>query len=464
MSQREPAGSTSFWEPKPTYSTADVIEMDRQTRGLPDIAITEREDIFRIRTLGLDWDIGVYVTEPADQSRAARGPDGKKIGFLLLHGGDGDFKSCSTLARLIAGKFGSRAVSMTFPGRLYLEDATRDWPGDTIRPDGSVRTPIWLAGETIGRDQYDVIIDETPMNRLRYGRRTLARAKPGTTFWHRMAAWPAAFEDGMIEACRRHFPEGEFSIFTHGHSTGGAFSAYIVQRVPNIAGQTEIETAPLGYINEVKHDWSGALGKIGDYDRVKKEAARRTDPFNELYIRTWRDLARYFGPEALGKEGPTALMRLPWLMEEVLDAWGKDRARPSFKAEYTITHNIVASLDAAARAVAERMGMDDAQTLALAQRFRGYCHYDTQPGAKPVTPILYVNSGYSRDNSPEAFSEIILPMLAQLNPAPRVRVTQLQAGTHIYYRPEPDLPLGLAPTAAKLWHDAIHGGFFHAGL
>jgi hypothetical protein len=463
MSQREPAGSTSFWEPKPTYSAADVIEMDRQTRGLPDIEIVEREDVFRIRTLGLDWDIGVYVTEPADQSRAARGPDGKKIGFLLLHGGDGDFKSCSTLARLIAGKFGSRAVSMTFPGRLYLNDPARDWPSDTIRADGSVRTPIWLAGETIERDEYDVIIDETPMNRLRYGRRTLARAKPGTTFWHRMAAWPAAFEDGMIEACRRHFPEDEFSIFTHGHSTGGAFSAYIVQRVPNIAGQTEIETAPLGYINEVKHDWSGALGKICDYDRVKIEAARRTDPFNELYIRTWRDLARYFGPEALGKEGPTALMRLPWLMEEVLDAWGKDRARPSFKAEYTITHNIVASLDAAARAVAERMGMDDAQTHALAQRFRGYCHYDTRPGAKPVTPILYVNSGYSRDNSPEAFSEIILPMLAQLNPAPRVRVTQLQAGTHIYYRPEPDLPLGLAPTAAKLWHDAIHGGFFHTG-
>lgn len=464
MSQREPAGRTSFWEPQPAYSMADVIEMDRQTRGLPDIEIAEREDVFRIRTLGLDWDIGVYVTEPADQSRAARGPDGKKIGFLLLHGGDGDFKSCAVLARLIAGKFGSRAVSMTFPGRLNLDNASRDWPGDTIKPDGSVRTPIWLAGESVARDDYDVIVDETPMNRLRYGRRTLARAKPGTMFWHRMAAWPAAFEDGMIEACRRHFPEDAFSIFTHGHSTGGAFSAYIVQRVPNIAGQTEIETAPLGYINEVKHDWSGALGKIGDYDRVKKEAARRTDPFNELYIRTWRDLARYFGPEALGKEGPTALMRLPWLMEEVLDAWGKDRARPSFKAEYTITHNIVASLDAAANAVAERMGLDDAQKQALAQRFRGYCHYDTRPGAKPVTPILYVNSGYSRDNSPEAFSEIILPMLAQLNPAPRVRVTQLQAGTHIYYRPEPDLPLGLAPAAAKLWHDAIHGGFFHAGL
>lgn len=454
----------AFWEPKATYTNEEVVAMDREVRARPDIELTEREDVFRIETLGMAWDIGVYVIEPADARNAARGPDGKKIGFLLLHGGDGDFKSCSILARQIAGKYGSRTASMTFPGRLNLDDPGRNWTGDTIREDGSLRTPIWLAGEKIGRDEYEAVKDTTPLNRMRYGTRTLARAKPGTTFWHRMAAWPAAFEDGMIEACRRHFPEEEFSIFTHGHSTGGAFSAYIVQRVANIAGQTEIETAPIGYINEVKHDWSGALGKIGDYDRVLTERARRSDPFNELYIRTWRDLARYFGPEALGKEGPAALMRLPWLMEEVFDAWGKDRARPSFKAEYTITHNIVASLEAAARVNAERLGLNKLQTQELIERFFGYCRYDESVGAKPVTPILYVNSAYSRDNSREAYNDIVLPMLAKLDPAPRVRVTQLQAGTHIYYRPEPDLPLGLAPSAAKLWHDAIHGGFFHNGL
>lgn len=456
--------ASGFWEPKPSYTNEEVLAMDQEVRQRPDIELTEREDVFRIEALGMSWDIGAYVIEPADPSKAARGPDGKKIGFLLLHGGDGDFKSCSILARQIASKYGSRTVSMTFPGRLYLADADRNWLGDTIHDDGSVRTPIWVAGETIGRDEYDVIKDTTPINRLRYGTRTLAQAKPGTNFWHRMAAWPAVFEDGMIEACRKHFSEGEFSIFTHGHSTGGAFSAYIVQRVPNIAGQTEIETAPIGYINEVKHDWSGALGKIGNYERISTESARRSDPFNELYIRTWRDLARYFGPEALGKEGPAGLMRLPWLMEEVFDAWGKDRARPSFKAEYTITHNIVASLEAAARVNAERLKLDEAQTQALIDRFFGYCLYDEKPGAKPVTPIFYVNSAYSRDNSPEAYCEIVLPMLAKLKPAPRVRVTQLQAGTHIYYRPEPGLLLGLAPSVAKLWHDAIHGGFFHHGI
>jgi hypothetical protein len=45
-------------------------------------------------------------------------------------------------------------------------------------------------------------------------------------------------------------------------------------------------------------------------------------------------------------------MRLPWLMEDILDWWDKTKARPQFKAEYIITHNIRASLEAAARAAA----------------------------------------------------------------------------------------------------------------
>jgi hypothetical protein len=157
-------------------------------------------------------------------------------------------------------------------------------------------------------------------------------------------------------------------------------------------------------------------------------------------------------------------MRLPWLMEEVHAAWDADKDRPNFKAEYTITHNITASLEAAARAVAERLKLGAPETTALIEHFLGYGCYDTGANARPVPPILYVNSAYSRDNSPEAYNNVVLPMLAELSPAPRVRVTQLGAGTHIYYKPQPDLPLGLAPAAAKLWHDAIMGGFFHTGL
>jgi hypothetical protein len=451
--------SASAWEPRSFYPYEDVLSACEETRARPDISLKETEDIFRIEALGLPWDIGVHVAEPADPDHAARGPDGRKTGFLLLHGGSGDFKSMSTLARLLSGKFGHKAMAMTFPGRLYLPDPRRDWPGDTIHPDGGVRTPIWADGEIITRDQYDVVRDDSM--RARYGLRTLARAKPGSRFYDRMAAWPVAFEEAMVEACRRHFPAPDWAVFTHGHSTGGAFSAYITQRVPNIAGQTEIETAPIGFINEVKHDWSGALGKIGAYDRQTTKPAPRFDPFNDLYIRTWRDLARYRGPEALGQEGPNALMRLPWIMEDVLDGWDRSKARPNFKAEYIVTHNVRASLEAAARAAAARLGMNETATSALVQRYFNYCHYDMSEEAKPIPPILYVNSKDSRDNSPEAYSEIVLPMFAELKRAPKVRAAQFGAGTHVYYKAAEKFPQGLAPAAAGLFNEAIMSGFYY---
>ncbi|HWG05686.1 MAG TPA: hypothetical protein VG271_11785 [Beijerinckiaceae bacterium] len=449
----------SRWEPKSFYPFDEVLSASEATRALPDFPLKETEDMFRIEALGLLWDIGVFVTEPADPAHAAIGPDGHKTGFLLLHGGSGDFKSMSTLARLLAGKFGHRAVAMTFPGRLYLPDPKRDWPDDTIHADGSVRTPIWVADEFITRDQYDVIQDATM--RTRYGMRTLARAKPGSRFFDRMAAWPVAFEEAMLEACRRHFPPADWAIFTHGHSTGGAFSAYITQRVQNIAGQTEIETAPIGFINKAKHDWSGSLGKIGSYGRVATKPAPRADPFNELYIRTWRDLARYRGPEALGQEGPAALMRLPWIMEDVLDSWARAKIRPNFKAEYVVTHEVLPSLEAAARAAAGRLGMNAQATDALVQRYFDYCRYDMSEGAKPIPPILYINSKDSRDNSPEAYNEAVLPAFAKLDPAPTVRATQFGAGTHVYYKADKDFPLGIAPAVARLFNDAIANRYYY---
>src|SRR5258705_12378822 len=103
-----------------------------------------------------------------------------------------------------------------------------------MNAEGRVRTPIWKQGELIGPDQYEVVKDPTKRNR--YGTRTLAKAKPETIFWYRMAAWPAAFEAGMIEACQRHFPVGEFSVYGQGHSTGGPFICMLSQRIPNMAG------------------------------------------------------------------------------------------------------------------------------------------------------------------------------------------------------------------------------------
>jgi hypothetical protein len=447
------------WAPDATWSRERVIAASDAVLALKAGDVAEREDIFRIGALGLEWDIGVRVYEPQPASSIARGADGKRVGIFLLHGGAGDYKSMDRFARIFAEKFAFKVVTMTFPGRLYLDDAERDWPDDTIHADGSVRTPIWLAGEYVTRDQYEIVRDTS--KRMKYGTRTHARAKPGTRFHDRMASWPVAFEEGMKEACRRHFPVQEFSIYVHGHSTGGPYVSMLTQRVPNIAGVIAIENSSFGYINERKHQWGGHVGKIEGYAPVAtKSAASWQDPFNDLYIRTWRDLARYRGSEALGQEGPAALMRLPWLMEEILDAWDIAKKRPQFKAEYMITHNIVGALESAARAAATRLAMSPEDTEKLVQHYLGYTSELRGAGAKRVPPYLFVISKDSRDHSPEVYQEVILPMFAAMNPAPRTAVTRFMAGVHTYTKPEEGLPVGIAPAAAQYYHDAITGGFF----
>ena len=292
-------------------------------------------------------------TSPKTQRRFPSAPTVKKPAFFLLHGGSGDFKGIERHSKLLASKFGFKVIAGTFPGRFYFPDASRDWPDDTIHPDGTVRTPIWKQGEAITPDQYDVVKD--PSMRSRYGTRTLARAKPDTNFYYRMAAWPAAFEEGMVEANRRHFPEREFSVYAQGHSTGGPFICMLSQRIPNLAGVCATEHSPFGYLSMGRDEWGGDMGKISGYEKSEKKGKARTDPFNELYIRTWRDLARYQGPEALGQEGPAALMRLPAIMEDILEAWEKAKPRPQFKAEYIVTHAITGSLAEGARVTAARL-------------------------------------------------------------------------------------------------------------
>jgi hypothetical protein len=234
----------------------------------------------------------------------------------------------------------------------------------------------------------------------------------------------------------------------------------MTQRIPNIAGAIAVENSTFGYIEERKHGWSGALGKIPGYDRVTQKPDPRKDPFNELYLRSWRDLARYRGPEALGQEGPSALMRLPWLMEEVLEAWEKVKGRPQFKAEYIITHNIVPSLTKAAQVSARRLSMNAEETEALIKHYLGLCREITGPDAKPVPPFLFILAKNSRDHSPEAYQEIVLPMFAAMNPAPKVRVVHFGAGVHTYTKPEKGLPMGIAPAVAQFYFDAITGGYY----
>jgi hypothetical protein len=444
------------FNPPATWSREEVLAASDAVLMMAPGAVREAEDIFRLSALGLDWDIGVRVYAP--QPAAATGADHKKIGIFLLHGGAGDYKSMEKFALLFAERFACKVVTMTFPGRLYLDDPSRDWPGDTITPDGSARTPIWQRGEYVTRDQYELVEDAS--KRMKYGVRRLARAKPGSRFYERMAAWPVAFERGMQDACRRHFPVDEFSIYVHGHSTGGPYVSMLSQRVPNVAGVIAIENSTFGYINERKHMWGGHVGKIEGFERLAREGDSWKDPFNDLYIRTWRDLARYRGSEALGQEGPQALMRLPWLMEEILDAWDIARKRPQFKAEYMITHNIIGALEQAARAAATRLRMDATEAENLVAHYLGFTRELAGPGVKPVPPFLFVISKDSRDHSPEVYGEVILPMFAAMKPAPRVALTRFGAGVHTYTKPEPGLPIGIAPAAAQFYVQAIQGGYF----
>jgi hypothetical protein len=449
--------TTKTWRPPARISRKNILDTSRTVLNRRSGKVRRREDVFRIRELGFDWDMGVYVYDPYPVSSISRGADGKRIGMLLLHGGAGDFKTMDGIASLFAEKFACRVASMTFPGRLFFDDKSRDWPDDTIQG-GIIRTPIWKRGEYVS--QADFIVKQDRSKLIKYGTRTVIHAKKGTKFYHRMASWPAAFEAGMKEACRRHFPETDFSIYVHGHSTGGPYVSMLSQRVANIAGVMAVENSSFGYINEQKHLWSGSIGKIEGFQRIADKGEAWNNPFYELYIRTWRDLARYKGSEALGQEGPDALMRLPWLMEEILDRWDSAKKRPNFKAEYVITHNIVGSLEAAARVSARRLKLNRTDTKALITRFAGYTRPLEGDGVKPVPPFLFAISKDSRDHSPEVYREVILPLFKAMKPRPKFALTRFGAGVHSYWTPEKDLPLGIAPAVAQFYHDAIKGGFY----
>ena len=441
-----------------TILREELILTSAEILSRPKIKARQNEDVFRIQAVDMDWDMGVMVVEPEDPTLIPTGADGKKIGIFLLHGGAGDWRAMEDLARLLVDTWGYKVVNMTYPGRLYLQDPGRNWPGDTIDPDGKIRTPIWKKDEFIPPDQYE--IDKDLSKRKRYGTRVVARAKPGTLFYYRMAGWPIAFEEGMKTACRRHFPENEYSVFVHGHSTGGPIVFMLSQRVPNIGGVLAVENSPFGYINEKKHAWSGALGKVAGYERVTAKPDPRFDPFNELYIRSWRDKARYQGPEALGQEGPRALMRLPMLMEEVFEAWDKTRMQPNFKAEYMITHNIVQSLAEAARVTAGRLELNQSETQDLVDHYVGYTRELSGPGVKPVPPVLFGITKDSRDHSPEVYQEVILPMFAAMTPPPKTHVVWYGAGVHGYVKPEKDLPMSIGPSLIKVWNQAFTDGYF----
>ena len=363
--------TSDSWEPPASLSKEELVKISDGILGEPDIPYTETEDVFRIHANGMDWDIGCMVYEPTDPAKIPTGPDGNKLGIFMIHGGASDWRSIERLAQTFAGKRGYKVCNMTYPGRLYLPDPSRDWPGDTFHEDGGVRTPIWLDGEFIGRDEYEVV-DDAAMREI-YGSRKYARAKQGSNFYYRMAAWPVAFEEGMLDICRRHLPVGEYSVFTHGHSTGGPFSHYLLQRIENGKGLIGIENSPFAFIFRKMsgHDWP--------------------TPFDHVLIRNWRELARYKGAEVAMQEGAEPLFRLAWLMEEIFDMWEQAKRFPQFKAENWLHSDSHPCLTEAAKVTAERLKMNAEETQALVDRYLSLRPPPPGPGrqAHPAAPLRH---------------------------------------------------------------------------
>lgn len=436
------------WDVPSEVQLEQIIADSNEVLGLPDIPITMKEKIFRINAVGMDWDVGGAVFEPRDLKRIPRGADGKKVGIFLIHGGSGDHRSKESVARLLAGKFGFKVVTLSYPGRINLHSSDRNWPGDTINEDGSVRTPIWSTDSIITPEQYQIREDTSLGDK--YGKLTLACAIEGTEMYNRMAGWEVAFEMAGKEMMLREYPVDEYSIYIHGHSTGGPFAFMLSQRVENIVGIIGMDNSPFGYIFRVQTRSSGnPSGKqYGDL------------PFNCLHIRTWRDMARYVGPETLMIDGPESLMNLPNIMDKVFERWERNKTQPNFKAEGPIHFGSVHQLANAARATAKRLKLDHKDSEALVNQYINYSRELRGIDIKPVPPIIFGLAQASADHTVEKYNEVTLPMYAGMDPPPKVRVIQFQAGVHGYTSPGPNLPMGPFPAVAKVWRDAIINGYF----
>ena len=170
------------WEPQSAFSREDIVKTSEEVLAMPNIPLDIEEDILRINVLRMDWDVGGMVYKPKDSSKIPVGPDGKKVGVFVIHGGGSDYRSKDDVARFLASKFGFKVVVMSFPGTIYLLDPSRNWPGDTFKADGSLRMPIWNKDKPITKDQYEVVEDKSM--RPKYGTMTLACAKEGSEFYN----------------------------------------------------------------------------------------------------------------------------------------------------------------------------------------------------------------------------------------------------------------------------------------
>ena len=83
-----------------------------------------------------------------------------------------------------------------------------------------------------------------------------------------------------------------------------------------------------------------------------------------------------------------------------------------------------------------------------------------EPGVKPVPPLLFGITAYSRDHTAEKYRDIVVPAYRAMSPAPKIGVVRFGAGIHSYWAPEEGLPMGTLPAVIRLWEEAISGGYF----
>jgi hypothetical protein len=427
------------WRPPEHVDFSELVAATDRVAGRQRQDVDVRHEVLTVAALDLEWEVGTAVVEPSDQSAIAVGADGRRVGVILLQGAMGDHRDMLPVAQFLARHYGYRVSVMSYPGRYYLPDPAGQWPGDTIRPDGTLRTPMWHRRYPVHDDEYDVITDRSdPVKRAKWGTLTFAAARPGSSFYERMAAWPAAFETALVELARRDFPAPEFSVYVHGHSTGGPFAHMILQRIDNVAGLLGAETSSFPYI------FQAGIGMEWSY------------PFNYLTILSWRNIAMYAGPE----HGPDLQWRLPWVMEEVLEQWDAQKSRPFFKAEYMFNYAATSQLEACARTAAARLKLGQAAEDELVRHYRGYTRELPAHESRPVPPLLLGIVKGSRDHTIERYQRVILPLLNDIEPRPKVALVQYGGGVHQYSKPLPGLSLGALPAIAETWDQAIQEGFF----
>jgi hypothetical protein len=430
------------YEPPKEISEAELADISAQVLARPNVPYVANDEVFRIDCAGLGWDIAGRVFEP-DAAQALIGADGKKVGALLIHGGGGDHRGMNNLATLLVEKFGIKVVTVSYPGHFHWDSENHDWPG-TPEDDGTghPRLPLFDRQNPIGHDEYDLVVDKDEEEvRLHRGTSFFLAARPGTQFWHRMAAWPLAYETAFITACERNFPVGDYSLYLNGASTGGPFAHLLLQRMPNVVGLIGMETSAWGEIKK---------------DTIDPGAGGERFPFNYLTLRTWRDRARYMGVEA----GAWGARHLPLLMEQVFEAWERDKSKAGIKVEQYVQYAAIGALTDAANALADILGSDPDERASLVKRYISYTAPLSGPDQPPVPPLLYIINEHSRDHRLDNYNGVLFPYLEKLQPAPKARLVYFYGGAHNFNAPSAALPRGVAPVGASIWVDAITKGYY----